>query len=162
MCTARLQRLLCYLVRQSFAITAAPSSSARYLCPVCFVHALGLRNMTQVPARRCRATPPCQSASLHLRPAELLLHALRGHRQRSQFLRAPACFAGRHKKPTSGRFLQQQARGAATRCHSGAWQGHAMLALVLAATVLVAGFARLIALQEQHLRTTFTRVDFGG
>ena len=78
--------------------TAAPSSSARSLCPVCFVHALGLRNMTQVPARRCRATPPCQSAALHLRPAELPLHALRGHRQRSQFLRAPACFAGRHKK----------------------------------------------------------------
>jgi two-component system OmpR family sensor kinase len=44
---------------------------------------------------------------------------------------------------------------------SGLRQGHAMLALVLAAAVLVRGLADFIALEEQHLRAAFAGVDLG-
>src|SRR5690242_19808842 len=44
---------------------------------------------------------------------------------------------------------------------SGARQGHALLTLVLAAAVLVAGLALFVRLQEQHLRHALVGVDLG-
>ena len=41
------------------------------------------------------------------------------------------------------------------------WAGHAALALVLAAAVFVTGFANLVAFEEQHLGTAFSRVNLG-
>src|SRR5437868_15405875 len=41
-------------------------------------------------------------------------------------------------------------------------QRDALLALVLAAAVLVAGLADLVALEEQHLGAAFARVDLRG
>jgi hypothetical protein len=45
---------------------------------------------------------------------------------------------------------------------SGLGQRHALLALVLAAAILVAGLADLVALEEHHLGTALAGVDLGG
>src|SRR6185437_8324115 len=68
----------------------------------------------------------------------------------------------------SGRSLaacRLRVRGFATpfrQAFSSARKGHALLALILAAAILVTGFAFLVGFEEQHLRHALVGVDFCG
>src|SRR5580765_7554796 len=45
--------------------------------------------------------------------------------------------------------------------HSGSWQSHAVLALILAVAIFIRRFTNLVALKEQHLRAAFAGIDPG-